>query len=287
MIDKLLQIDEASYLAKIAFTLMSVAGFILIHYMIIKTARFSRWAVGIEVQRKVAVFSRNIMAIFVVISLIAIWTGGTHNFVISVAALGAAAVIATKELIVAIMGGIVRFIAKVSLGDRIQVGDVYGEVVDMTLFTTTLLETSSVGIYTGKTVTILNTEFMLKPIKESANQGSYDIRITKLNVPLNERTHLAANNIVKIMNEVCVDYIEAARSEFKATETNKFYDLPNAEPRLMIELVAKDCALFLIRYPIKNGEGSKTEQAIIKEFLKDAVFASVKDGDSVANVNKS
>ena len=76
----------------------------------------------------------------------------------------AALVIGTKELIMCFLGSIVKAGSNAfSLGDRIRIGDIEGDVIDQNLLSTQLQEVAE-GQYSGQLVSLPNSMFLNQAI---------------------------------------------------------------------------------------------------------------------------
>ncbi|MDZ7639605.1 MAG: hypothetical protein U5J83_15340 [Bryobacterales bacterium] len=112
---------ENGYIRNVLFSILLILALMLIRAIVnrIVTPRLSsaeersRWLAG----------SRNSIALLLFLGLAAVWANAIHSFLLSVVALAAALVIATKELILCLSGSFVRIIGRsYTLGDRIEVG---------------------------------------------------------------------------------------------------------------------------------------------------------------------
>src|SRR5690554_3863890 len=105
-------------------------------------SRFIRRTVDAsELRRKWLVQSRNGIILIFILRLILIWGEELRTLALSVVAIAVAFVVATKELILCVTGSLLKAGAgSFNIGDRIQVKDFRGDVIDQTLLATTILE---------------------------------------------------------------------------------------------------------------------------------------------------
>jgi len=106
------------------------------------SARYIRRNVAsMELRRRWLVHSRNGLLLFMLLGLIIIWGEELRTLALSVVAIAVAFVVATKELILCVTGSILKAGAgSFNIGDRIQVKDFRGDVIDQSLLATTILE---------------------------------------------------------------------------------------------------------------------------------------------------
>ena len=106
------------------------------------SARFIKQKIeSYELRRRWLVQSRNGLILLMALGLIFIWGQELRTLALSVVAIAVAFVVATKELILCVMGSILKTGAgSFTVGDRIQVKDFRGDVIDQNLLATTILE---------------------------------------------------------------------------------------------------------------------------------------------------
>jgi len=135
-------------------------------------------------QRSWIIRIKNFSAIILTLGLILIWAPQLHTFALSLAAFAVAVVVATKEMILCIMGAIVRVTTTpFRSGDWITVDGTTGEVVDIDAFSFRLQEVDMKGKsyqFTGRTVSIPNSRLFSTSVENANFFKSYlfeDIRI--------------------------------------------------------------------------------------------------------------
>lgn len=130
-----------------------------------------------QLQRRWMTNVRNLLVLLAVIGLVLIWAPQLRTFALSLTAVAVAVVVATKELILCFSGSLMRASSRAfSVGDRIEVAGVRGEVVDHNIFVTTLheFEPASGGFrYTGQTAVIPNSAFFGSPIRNDSLTRDY------------------------------------------------------------------------------------------------------------------
>ena len=95
---------------------------------------------SMEAKRRWVVSVRNTMVFVLLVGLVVFWAHELQAFGLSLVALAAALVLATKELILCWSGSALRISGKVySVGDRIQIAGHRGVVLDHDIFATKLL----------------------------------------------------------------------------------------------------------------------------------------------------
>jgi small-conductance mechanosensitive channel len=115
---------------------------------------------SMEAKRRWVVSVRNTMVFVLLVGLVVIWAHELQAFGLSLVALAAAFVLATKELILCWSGAALRVGGKIySVGDRIQIAGHRGVVLDHDIIATKFLEIGqgpASHLYTGRVTVFLN-----------------------------------------------------------------------------------------------------------------------------------
>jgi len=111
---------------------------------------------------------RNVLAVagFVIVALI--WLPRGNNLLTALGILGAGLAIASQELIGSLAAGLNIWLGNIyGVGDRIRVGDVVGDVMDISLSRTTVMEVGEwvkADQYTGRVVNVANRMVWVNPV---------------------------------------------------------------------------------------------------------------------------
>lgn len=161
---------------QIASTLVLVASFFVLRKLAEKLLRGSADFIPDD-RRRLISLSHNTLVLLLVIGLIMIWAPALRTFALSVTAFLVALVLATKELILCITGGLLRTsTGSFSVGDWVRIGDQRGEVIDQSILSVTLqeLETPTRGHhFTGRTITLPNSVFLTATVVRSLKTASH------------------------------------------------------------------------------------------------------------------
>lgn len=130
-----LYVDAAGFLlnVNILATLFLLATVLSCRYVLMRVVT-SKVSDDIG-HRRYAITSRNVAGLITIAGLLVIWAPVLQSALLSLAAFAVAIVIATKEVLLCIIGGFVRAADnEYAVGDIIVIGDRRGEVVDITPF---------------------------------------------------------------------------------------------------------------------------------------------------------
>lgn len=215
---------------------------------------------------------RTLCLFIIVLGLLFIWASELRDLALSMVAFGVAIIIAIKELITCLTGSLLKVTAgSFTVGDRIIVGDVRGDVIDQSLLTTTILEIGpgkDLHQLTGRALTLPNSLFLNVPvINESFNQD-YVLHSFTIPLKLNHEWKTAEKVILEAANEVCAPYFEEAKNHFRRLAKKRSFDVPPLEPRTTFSVSEPDRINMIIRIPAPFRQKGRVEQEILKRFLE-------------------
>jgi small-conductance mechanosensitive channel len=221
-----------------------------------------------DAKRRVLVTTRNMFFLTVILIVSIIWLSHIRDIAISLAAIAVALVIATKEILLCFLAGIIRGITQpFRVADRIEINGLRGDVIDVNLIGTTLLEISSTHQYTGRTVTLPNSLFMSYPVINETYLDEFMLHI--FSIPLKREDDLEKTEkiILDAANEVCTEYLGSAVKYMTEVSPRAALEVPSVEPRVSIEFPDSETVNLLVRVPVPSRRKGRIEQAIIRLYL--------------------
>ncbi len=270
MLERLSQLlSERTALVNGISTLVLLVGIILLRWIISKAIRKQDFAT--DVKRRFIVATRNVaFLVFLFFSAI-IWASELRTAALSLAAIAAAIVISTKELILCLSGSILRGTSRAfGIGDRIEVKGLRGEVIDQSLLTTTILE---VGPHrtshqkTGRAIVMPNSLFLSEPVTNESFTEQFVFHTFTVPVE-SHRWKEASSVLLSAAKEHCEPHLEEARRHFRALGEEWGLDTPAPEPRISMELHEPKTVHLVVRIAAPAALRGRTEQAIISTFLQ-------------------
>ncbi len=197
-----------------------------------------RQNVAEERRRRDLFYMRSGLSLVLVVGLFMIWIGQIQSVLLSLTAVTVAIVIATKELLMCVSGFLLRTTGKLfSVGDWIECHGMRGEVTDLTLLSTTLLEldTGARGYgFTGRTFILPNSVFLSHSVHRE-NMGrdfvSHRFAIT-LESPVDPGA--AVEWLRQCAGEACSAFLEEARVQQGRTERRLGVTLGGVEPAVTL-----------------------------------------------------
>jgi len=236
-----------------------------------------------ELRRKWMVQSRNGLLLFMLLGLVFIWGSELRTLALSIVAIAVAFVVATKELILCMIGTIVKTTSSAfELGDRIQVKDFRGDVIDQTLLTTTILEVGPGKIThqrTGRTTIIPNSIFVSEPIINESFTHDYVFHVFTIPFKREDDWHAAQQAFLESAKHHCASYLEEVRRHMNNVSMRRGLEVPSVDPRVTIQVPTAGEVHLIVRVPVKSGERGFIEQLILAEVFLKHDFAVKKTED--------
>ena len=226
---------------------------------------------SMESKRRWVVTTRNSVVFAFLIGLVIIWAHELQAFAVSLVALAAAMVLATKELILCWSGAALRVGSKVyAVGDRVQIAGHRGVVLDHDAFATKLLEIGpgqSAHLYTGRVAVFPNSLLFTNAlIKENPDQ-EYGLYTLVVPIKVDDDWQKAERTLVEAAKTECAPFMEEAVRQMKLLEQANLLEAPSPEPRITIQLPESGKLHLVLRFPAPDRGRSRIEQAILRRYL--------------------
>ena len=244
---------------------------VLVLRLVLVRGVLSRESLPVEARRRWAVNIRNILALVFGVGLVFIWAHQLSAFAVSLVAIAVALVLATKELILCISGTVLRIgVNAFSLGDRIEIGRIRGNVVDQSLLATTVLETGPNHIssqYTGRAVVFPNSLLLSTPLINETYMKEYIVHVLTIPLTTDDDWQAAEKILLDSAKAECGPFMDEARLHMKELEGKNWLDAPSVEPRVSLHIPEPGKINLLLRIPTPAHRTSRVEQAILRRFL--------------------
>lgn len=223
-------------------------------------------------KRKWMVTVKNIAFFVWLFAIVVIWIQQLQAIGATVVVFAAAIVVATKEFILNIVGYLFRSSAKsFSIGDRIEVNTIRGDVLDQNITGVTLLEVGS-GVkthqYTGSSVFVPNAVFLSAIVKnETLMGGDYVFHIITINLKMKEDWQAAEAALLDAANMVCKPYLDQAIRQMTFMSRKHALDQPGVEPRINIQIPDHDKVTLQLRMPVPTKRRGRIEADVLRAYL--------------------
>ena len=191
---------------------------------------------SIEEKRRSLVLSRNLTLILTIFGLAVIWATQIQTLALSMFAVAAAIVVATKELIMCLSGSILRSVTKqYSVGDYIEVNGLRGRVVDINLLNTLMMQIGPnplVGQLSGKTLSFPNSLLLNHSVRRDNILGDYVIHTVEIPVPIHLDSDVIVGRLKAVLEPLCQPYVPAIQRHLENVQAEKLFITPAAQPRV-------------------------------------------------------
>lgn len=161
---------------------------------------------------------------------------GRVSFALGVA--GAGVVVALQDLIASFAGWIaIGFSNLYTVGDRIQIGETKGDVLDISVMRTTVMEVGnwvSRDLYSGRVVRVPNS-YVLKGLVFNYSQGFRFVwDEIKVLFTVSSDQHLAKEVLLRVAKEIVADYLAEAESSWRTVIDNYRLENPSLAPTVSL-----------------------------------------------------
>ena len=194
-----------------------------------------------------------------------------RGLTIAFGVIGAGIAFALQEVITSIAGWLAISTAHFyRVGDRIQLGNIQGDVIDISVLRTTIMELGEwveADLYTGRIVRIANSFVFKEPVYNYS--GDFPFLWDQIMVPIKYGSdyHLTRQILQNIVNDVVKDYIEEAGDAWMLVRRKYVVKTARVEP--MISMIANDNWIeFSVRYIVDYQ---------LRVVTKDQIFTKILD----------
>ncbi|HEX9742077.1 MAG TPA: mechanosensitive ion channel family protein [Nitrospiraceae bacterium] len=247
-----------------------LAAVVSLRFILLRTV-VERESVPMEDRRRLAVQIRNVLGFVFVLGLFFILANELRAFAVSLVAIAVAVVLATKELILCLSGTALRIGANAyTIGDRIEINGVRGNVIDQTFLATTILEIGPGHVtsqYSGRAIVFPNSLLLAHPLINETFMKEYIVHVMTFPLAVTDDWQRAERLLLEIADEECRPFLEKAARHMKKLEGKNWMDVPSVKPRVSIQIPEPGRINLLLRIPTPAHRTSRLEQVILRRFL--------------------
>ncbi|HRK38907.1 MAG TPA: mechanosensitive ion channel family protein [Burkholderiaceae bacterium] len=251
---------------KVLITLLLVGVALLASHL---WARYlAQGEISAEKRRIHLVWARNIIWFAATLIIVAVWASTIAGFALSVAAVAAAILVVSKELVMCVLGYLyVTLVRPYKIGDVIEFSHLHGRVVDIDMFATTLVELDRAGQRTGKVAEFPNGLLLSQPLINSSPNGTYALHAIRIPMPARlshdlsriEATALAA------ADRATADWRDDAMAHFRKASEESFIALPSGQSKVSWDFSKPEHLVLVVRVACPIGLRAKVEQSVFRD----------------------
>ncbi len=212
-----------------------------------------------------------------VLVLFAVYSGAFSQLTVVLGIAGAGIAFALQEVIASVAGWLaIIFGGFYSTGDRVQLGGIKGDVIDIGVLRTTIMETGewvNGDLYNGRIVRVANSFVFKEPVFNYSADFPFVWDEIKIPIMFGSDYQRAEQMFNDIATDVIGRFDEVAGDAWK--EMVKKYLIENASTDIMVTLVVNDNWVeFTIRYTVDFKKRRFTRNALFHRILKDVEATS-------------
>jgi len=212
---------------------------------------------------------RTLIVILTIFGIIYIWAN-IGITLLSVSAIALATVMTVKELLVCVDGAFLRFRANsFEIGDRIYINGIRGDVLEIGILTTKLLETVSHGgqSHSGRIVQFPNSWLVTNHVVNESLLENFSMYAISVPLPRKENWKLAKDILERVAKEECSPYLLEARALSRKIERERGLLLPSTDVHVTIGLPDYKHTELLVHVTTPENLRGHIEQKILERFL--------------------
>ena len=262
---------ENALFNKIASSLIFLLG-IIVFRILTTRAIARRESLTMETKRRWIVTTRNALLALLLGGLIMIWARQLQMVATSLVVIAAAIAIAMKELFLCIGGAFLRATTQCfAIGDRIVINDLRGDVIDQSLFGTTILEVGpgpKGNQLTGRSIFIPNSILLTPAVINETRLEKFVLHLIIVPINMSSDWHKAEKALLRAGKEVCEPFLDEARKHMEAMALKHGLEAPYLAPQVYLQIPDMGRIELRLRAPVPARQRGRLEQDILRRFLE-------------------
>jgi len=221
-------------------------------------------------------FVNFIAYLLVVVSILIVYSNQLTGISVFLGVAGAGIAFALQEVIASVAGFIaINFTSFFKVGDRVKLGGIKGDVIDIGVLRTSLMETGdwvNGDLYNGRIVLVANSFIFKEPVFNYS--GDFPFLWDELKVPIKTGGDFeyATDKFLEILNEVQGEYAKEATKHWEKMTEKLMVEKARVES--MAQLVFdENWITFTLRYVVDFKSRRSTKDLISRKILN-AIRAS-------------
>lgn len=209
----------------------------------------------------------NMVWAIVILVIVALWSSKVTSFLISIAAIGGALFIASKELILCWWGALLISLNKnLKIGSIVEIGKHTGQLVNTGFFTFELAEIGPSRKQTGRLLQLPNYLLFLEPIKNLSTYGHYGVHLIDFHLGHEVDVYKAEELVLQLAHEVGQHWFDKAHNHFLNIEKSRLMELPKAQPEVFWSSIDEKCLCMTLRFGCPMTRRGQFEKQIVMKF---------------------
>ncbi len=207
-----------------------------------------------------------------IFAIFLLWFAQLQVFFVSVMAVAAAVVLAFKELIMCLTGGILgRVSNSFKIGDRIEIDGLRGFIIEKNLMTTKVLEIGpekNSQQTTGGIINIPNSLMLSKSLKNESYFKGYSIKSFIFKIEKLELVEDFEEKVLQVSQDFCSAYLNEATTAIINFCQKDGLIVPSINPKTKVIVENGKEVSVLVKLPVRNSEVADIEQLLNRFYIQ-------------------
>lgn len=254
------------------FIILIVSIVVITFFIKILQKSLSRYIESSETRYRTRKFVKFLGFLLTILTVSVIFSDKLGGMTVAFGVAGAGVAFALQEVIASIAGWVaVSFGNFYRVGDRVQLGGIMGDVIDIGVLRTTLMECGqwvNADQYNGRIVRIANSFVFKEPVFNYS--ADFPFLWDELTMPVKYGSDyaLARKIFLDVLNEVVGDYAKYAGESWGKIVRKYLIEAASVEPMVIMKLT-HNWVLFTLRYVVDYKERRNTSDRIFTRILEE------------------
>lgn len=221
-----------------------------------------------EMKRRWLVAVRNVTFVFFLLGLALIWASEIETVAVSMVAVAAALVLATREMILCLLGALYRSSTNAySIGDRIEINGLKGQVMDADMLSTTLIEITQASVTkgsVGRVVTIPNSQLLTQSVFNESQLGRFVMHTVVVQLPRADDWQVVESRLLQTARDEIGRYASDLVKHARDLQRQHGLGVPMLTPRLRVALHNVEFTELQLYLPVPLVERFDIDQRLIR-----------------------
>ena len=266
-------LTQASSLSLLGKCVAAVVGILVIHaaFRVLERALPRRFGQG-DARYKVRKFIVYAGYLSILLFLAILFEDRLGRLTITLGVVGAGVAVALQDLLASIAGAFsIGFSKLYTVGDRVQIGDTRGDVIDISLLRTTMMETGnwvSRDLYNGRIVRIPNSTVLKVPVFNYSQGFRFIWDEIKVVFTITSDCQLAREMLMRVAKEAVGEYLVEAQNSWKEITENYRSENPSLEPNVTL-VVNAGSSEFTLGYVVDYTKRTAMKDQLFTKIIKE------------------
>jgi len=208
-------------------------------------------------------------------ALVVIWSGGTQEVTVAFGLVTAGIAFALQDVLKNLAGAVIIYLNRLYVvGDRIEINSKTGDVLDIGIFYTTILEIRewiTSDSPTGRISTIPNGWVIANNVNNYTKDHNYIWDEIAMSLDYKSDVKYTQEKFMNIVTLQTLQFVEKAKKSIESMGEKYYLGEANADPVIFITLTDKEI-LLKIRYTVETRQ-----RGVIKDKISNLILEEIKN----------